>query len=53
MKDVKAFTIRVETDLMKKAKIKAILKDVTVNEYIATLIADDVADVDLSGVVKE
>ena len=51
--EVKALTVRMENEIYKKMKIKAVLKDATVNEYITALITDDVADVDLSAFVKE
>lgn len=49
----KTVTVRMDSDLHKKLKIKAAAKDVSLNEYITSLIADSVADVDLSGIVGE
>lgn len=47
----KTITIRVDSDLHKKLKIKATAVDSSINEYITSLIADDVGSVDLSGIV--
>ena len=49
----KQITIRIDSDLHKKLKIKATAKDVSINEYITSLIAADVGDIDLSGIVGE
>lgn len=49
----KTITIRVDSDLHKKLKIKATAVDSSINEYITSLIADDVGSVDLSGIVGE
>ena len=49
----KQITIRIDSDLHKKLKIKAAAKDVSINEYITSLIADSVGGVDLSGIVGE
>lgn len=47
----KTITIRIDSDLHKKLKIKATAVDSSINEYIKSLIADDVGNVDLSGIV--
>ena len=49
----KTITVRLDSDLHKKLKIKATAKDVSLNEYITTLISADVDGVDLSGIVGE
>ena len=49
----KRITLRIDADDFKKLKVKAVLKDLSVNEYINTLIADDVGNVDLSGLVDD
>lgn len=49
----KTITIRVDSDLHKKLKIKATAVDSSINEYITSLIADDVGSVDLSGIFGE
>ena len=51
MKDEKRISLKVDPELYKKLKIKATIKDESVNEYIKSLIADDVADVDLSAII--
>ncbi len=47
----KTITIRIDSELHKKLKITATAKDVSINEYITSLIAESVGDVDLSGIV--
>lgn len=47
----KTVTVRMDSDLHKKLKIKATAKDVSLNEYITSLISADVDAVDLSGIV--
>ena len=42
MKNQKQFPLRIESELYKKLKIKATIKDVSVNEYIISLISDNV-----------
>ena len=49
----KTVTVRMDSDLHKKLKIKATAIDVSLNEYIITLISADVDSVDLSGIVGE
>ena len=49
----KQITIRIDSELHKKLKIKATAKDVSINEYITSLIAESVGNVDLSGIVGE
>ena len=49
----KRITLRIDADDFKKLKVKAVLKDLSVNEYINTLISNDIADVDLSGLVDD
>ena len=53
MKNQKQFPLRIESELYKKLKIKATIKDVSVNEYIISLISDNVKDVDLSAILNE
>lgn len=53
MSNKKGFTVRLDNEIYKKMKIKATLKDLSVNEYVTALIVADVGDVDLSGIVKE
>ena len=53
MKNQKQFPLRIETELYKKLKIKATIKDVSVNEYIISLISDNVNDIDLSAILNE
>ena len=53
MKDEKRITLRIDAENFKKLKVKAVLKDLSVNEYINTLIYADVGDVDLSGLVDD
>ncbi len=53
MKKQKQFPLRIESDLYKKLKIKATIKDVSVNEYIISLISADVDAVDLSAIINE
>ena len=47
----KTVTVRMDSDLHKKLKIKATAVDISLNEYIISLISADVDDVDLSGIV--
>ena len=49
----KTVTVRMDSDLHKKLKIKATAVDVSLNEYIISLISADVDAVDLSGIVDE
>ena len=49
----KTVTVRMDSDLHKKLKIKATAVDVSLNEYILSLISADVDAVDLSGIVGE
>lgn len=49
----KRITLRIDAENFKKLKVKAVLKDLSVNEYINTLISNDIADVDLSGLVDD
>ena len=49
----KQISIRLDSELHKKLKIKATAKDSSINEYIISLIAADVDAVDLSGIVGE
>lgn len=53
MKNQKQFPLRIETELYKKLKIKATIKDVSVNEYIISLISENVNDIDLSAILNE
>ena len=53
MNDKKGFTVRIDNELYKKMKIKATLKDESVNEYVTALIVADVDDIDLSGIIGE
>lgn len=53
MKDEKRISLKVDPELYKKLKIKATIKDETVNEYIKSLIIDDVGNVDLSAIIGE
>lgn len=53
MKDEKRITLKVDPELYKKLKIKATIKDSSVNEYIKSLISADVDDVDLSAIIGE
>ena len=53
MKNQKQFPLRIETDLYKKLKIKATLKDVSINEYVISIISENVNDVDLSAIINE
>lgn len=53
MKNQKQFPLRIESELYKKLKIKATIKDVSVNEYIISLISENVNDVDLSAILNE
>lgn len=52
-KNNKQITIRIDSELHKKLKIKATAKDVSINEYITSLIAESVESIDLSGIVGE
>lgn len=49
----KQITIRVDSELHKKLKIKAIAVDSSINEYIISLISENVGDIDLSEIVGE
>ncbi len=49
--EIKTITVRLDSELHKKLKIKATAVDVSLNEYITSLIADSVDDIDLSGIV--
>ena len=49
----KTVTVRMDSDLHKKLKIKATAVDSSLNEYIISLITADVDAVDLSGIVGE
>ena len=51
--EIKTITVRMDSDLHKKLKIKAAAVDISINEYIISLIADSVSNVDLSGIVGE
>lgn len=51
MKDEKRITLKVDADLYKKLKVKATVKDESVNEYIKSLISADVVNVDLSALM--
>ena len=53
MDSEKRITLRIDAENFKKLKVKAVLKDLSVNEYINTLISDDVDNVDLSGLVDD
>lgn len=53
MKDEKRISLKVDPELYKKLKIKATVKDESVNEYIKSLIIDDVGNVDLSAIIGE
>ena len=53
MKDEKRISLKVDPELYKKLKIKATIKDESVNEYIKSLIIDDVGNVDLSAIIGE
>ena len=53
MENIKTITVRLDADLHKKLKVKAAAVDVSLNEYITSLIADSVDDIDLSGIVGE
>ena len=53
MKGEKRISLRVDPELYKKLKIKATVKDESVNEYIKSLIIDDVGNVDLSAIIGE
>ena len=53
MDSEKRITLRIDAENFKKLKVKAVLKDLSVNEYINTLISDDIAGVDLSGLVDD
>lgn len=52
MADIKSFTVRIDMDIYKKLKVKATLNEKSTNDYLRELIADDVADVDLSNIIK-
>ena len=49
----KRITLRIDADDFKKLKVKAVLKDLSVNEYVNTLISNDIGNVDLSGLVDD
>lgn len=49
----KQIPIRIETELYKKLKVKATANDLSVNEYVISLISADVGNVDLSGLINE
>lgn len=49
----KRITLRIDADDFKKLKVKAVLKDLSVNEYINTLISNDIGNVDLSRLVDD
>lgn len=51
MKDEKRISLKVDTELYKKLKIKATVNDESVNEYIKSLIVDAVGNVDLSKLI--
>jgi len=53
MKGEKRISLKVDPELYKKLKIKATVKDESVNEYIKSLIIDDVGNVDLSAIIGE
>ena len=53
MDSEKRITLRIDAENFKKLKVKAVLKDLSVNEYINTLISNDIADVYLSGLVDD
>lgn len=53
MKDEKRITLKLDPELYKKLKIKATVKDESVNEYIKSLISADVDNVNLSAIVDE
>ena len=53
MKDEKRISLKVDPELYKKLKIKATVKDTSVNEYIKSLISADVDNVDLSAIIGE
>lgn len=48
----KRITLKLNPEIYKKVKIKAIAKDESVNTYIETLIAENVDDVDLSALIN-
>ena len=50
---INIYPLRIESELYKKLKIKATIKDVSVNEYIISLISDNVNDIDLSAILNE
>ena len=51
MKNEKRFTLKIDPELYKKLKIKATVKDESINEYIKSLIVDAVDNVDLSALM--
>ena len=51
MKGEKRISLKVDAELYKKLKIKATVKDESVNEYIKSLIVDAVGNVDLSALM--
>jgi len=53
MKDEKRISLKVDPELYKKLKVKATVKDESVNEYIKALIIADVDNVDLSAIIGE
>lgn len=53
MKDEKRITLKIDHELYKKLKIKATIKDESINEYIKSLIIADADNVDLSAIINE
>lgn len=53
MKDEKRISLKVDPELYKKLKVKATVKDESVNEYIKALIIADVDNIDLSAIIGE
>lgn len=51
MKNEKRISLKIDHELYKKLKIKATVKDESINEYIKSLIIDDVDNVDLSAII--
>lgn len=50
--DKKQISIRIDSELHKKLKITAAAKDVSINEYIISLIDESVGGVDLSALIN-